>query len=130
MNSRHLNCDAVIKRVIDHLERTPGVPLDAETEKHLKACADCHSRAEIERRIRIGTGKLNCEEVIELLFDYLDQEISHPLSTHIERHLETCRDCFSRAEFEKRLRARVRESAEVQAPERLKLRIKSLIEKF
>jgi anti-sigma factor (TIGR02949 family) len=62
----------------------------------------------------MSVDKLSCEEVIEQLFTYLDGELTHDHAIAIDRHLERCRDCFSRAEFEKRLRARIRDSAKAR----------------
>ncbi len=73
---------------------------------------------------------LTCEEVLRLLFAYLDRELDAGTIAEIERHLETCRGCFSRAEFEKHLKARVRETRSAPAPEGLRERIRVLIEKF
>lgn len=130
MSRNRLDCNAVIKRVIEHFEHHPGVPLDAETKAHLQECRACHGRAELERRARVQAGGLSCEEVIEMLFAYLDREVGDELTDRIEQHLESCRDCFSRVEFEKRLRAKVRASGEVQAPARLHKRIKIMLDEF
>jgi anti-sigma factor (TIGR02949 family) len=73
---------------------------------------------------------IRCEEVVEHLFEYLDREIEHAKSAEIERHLERCRECFSRAEFERQLRAMVREAAEMSAPPRLRQRVKRLLDRF
>lgn len=73
---------------------------------------------------------ITCEEVIEQLFEYLDRELDSGLSDRINDHLKRCRDCFTRAEFEKRLRARVNEAAEVDAPEQLRRRIRRVIDEF
>ena len=73
---------------------------------------------------------ITCEEVIEQLFDFLDRELDSETSERIDAHLQRCRDCFSRAEFEKRLRARVHDAAETQAPETLHRRLKKLIDSF
>ena len=73
---------------------------------------------------------ITCEEVIEQLFAFLDRELDSETSERIDAHLQRCRDCFTRAEFEKRLRARVHESAEVQAPETLHRRIRKVIDDF
>lgn len=130
MSRNRLDCSDVIRRVIEHLEHRPNEPLDAETRAHLKECRACHGRAELERRARSQAGGLRCEEVIELLFAYLDHEVDDKLNERIEQHLESCRDCYSRAEFERRLRARVQASTEVQAPERLQKRIRRVLDKF
>jgi hypothetical protein len=44
--------------------------------------------------------------------------------------MERCRGCFSRAEFEKRLKARIMETGSSEAPEHLRQRVRSLIDKF
>ncbi len=73
---------------------------------------------------------IDCEEVIEQLFDFLDRELDEELSARIDAHLQRCRDCFSRAEFERRLRARVGEAVEREAPERLRRRLRALMDTF
>ncbi|WP_148252977.1 anti-sigma factor family protein [Aidingimonas lacisalsi] len=73
---------------------------------------------------------LTCEEVIEQLFDYLDQELDDQRQADIEQHLAKCRDCFSRAEFERRLRDRMEALTQVPAPHRLHRRIRSLLDQF
>jgi anti-sigma factor (TIGR02949 family) len=73
---------------------------------------------------------LGCEQVLEHLFEYLDRALDVQASADIERHLETCRGCFDRAEFERRLRERVGETATAEAPQRLRERVKTLIDRF
>ncbi len=73
---------------------------------------------------------LSCEEVLHHLFAYLDGELDAAAGENIERHLNACRGCFSRAEFERRLKARLAEAATVEAPERLRRRVRLLIERF
>ena len=73
---------------------------------------------------------LSCEQVLVHLFAYLDNALDAPTSAEIERHLEGCRGCFSRAEFERRLRERVAETGTVSAPDTLRARIKALTERF
>lgn len=76
------------------------------------------------------TAPLSCEEVIEKLLEYLDRELDPAAQLELERHLETCRGCFSRAEFERRLRARVAETADVRAPESLRRRVRALVARY
>jgi anti-sigma factor (TIGR02949 family) len=68
--------------------------------------------------------------VLKHLAAYLDREIDAEAAAAIERHLHECRGCFSRAEFERRLRALVRATGAAAAPERLRVRIKEIVEKF
>ena len=78
----------------------------------------------------MSSADITCEEVIEQLFDFLDRELDENLSTRIDYHLKRCQDCFTRAEFEKRLRARVSEATEAKAPDRLRRRIRRVIDTF
>ncbi|MBS9402808.1 zf-HC2 domain-containing protein [Halomonas sp. TRM85114] len=73
---------------------------------------------------------LDCEEVIERLFEYLDRELDERQIADIEHHLARCRDCFTRAQFETRLRARVSAAGTVTAPPRLHQRIRQLLDRF
>jgi anti-sigma factor (TIGR02949 family) len=74
--------------------------------------------------------RIGCEEVIEKLFEFIDRELDESARREVEQHLETCRGCFSRAEFERRLRARVAQAAEERAPERLRQRIRLLMDRY
>lgn len=74
--------------------------------------------------------QIECEEAIRKLLDYLDGEIGEPDRHQVARHLETCRACYSRAEFERRLRGLVAEAGEVPAPASLRRRVRGLMERF
>lgn len=74
--------------------------------------------------------RIPCEEVIEHIFAFLDEELDDETTERIEAHLQRCRDCFTRAEFEKHLRARVRDAAAAKAPDTLHRRIRDIIDSF
>lgn len=78
----------------------------------------------------MNAGKLTCEEVIEQLFAYLDGELDSGYSAEIEQHLARCRECFGRTEFERRLRSKVATAVAAQAPDRLRRRIKGLLDRY
>jgi anti-sigma factor (TIGR02949 family) len=73
---------------------------------------------------------LNCEQVLAHLMAYLDHEIDAEAAARIEHHLEACRGCFSRAEFERHLKEHVHAAGSRTAPESLRARIKQIIDKF
>jgi anti-sigma factor (TIGR02949 family) len=75
-------------------------------------------------------GELSCEEVMEQLFTYLDGELGEGAHIAIDRHLEACRACYSRIEFERRLKARLAETRRVSAPESLRERVRAMIARF
>jgi anti-sigma factor (TIGR02949 family) len=76
------------------------------------------------------TRKVSCEEVISKLLEYLDRDLDRTAEEEIARHIEHCRSCFSRAEFERRLRQKVAETGEVPAPESLRRRIRSIVDRY
>ena len=73
---------------------------------------------------------LTCEEVLEHLLAYVDQELDSEKKAEIDHHMKRCRGCYSRAEFEKHLKARIMETGSSEAPERVRRRVRLLIEKF
>ena len=74
--------------------------------------------------------KLSCEEVLSKLYTYLDNEIDAPDECDIDQHLRSCRECFSRVEFEKMLRKKVASAATAEIPEETRGRLESLIKRF
>src|SRR5260370_35492356 len=73
---------------------------------------------------------ITCEEVIAHVFEYLDGEIDAPRRSHIKRHLEGCRACYSRTEFETALRARVHQPAPPVTPGAMRRRPRPLLYRF
>jgi anti-sigma factor (TIGR02949 family) len=77
------------------------------------------------------TEKMSCEEVIAKLYEYLDQEVDSKTSKNIDHHIHGCRECFSRLEFEKKLRQRVSSSVdELETPDDIKNRLEALLKRF
>lgn len=73
---------------------------------------------------------IDCEEAIRRLAEYLDGELADREASEVERHLETCRSCWSRAEFERRLRARLADLRRDQVDPDFEGRIRSLLRRF
>jgi len=74
--------------------------------------------------------EIECDEAIRMVLVYLDNELEKPDQHALEAHIHKCRACYTRVEFEKRLKGMVQEAPEVVAPDNLKDRIKKLTEKF
>jgi anti-sigma factor (TIGR02949 family) len=72
----------------------------------------------------------SCEDALRVLAAHLDRELDAPASRQVERHLEICRSCYSRAEFEKRLKERVAELGQEPARPELADRVQTLIRTF
>ncbi|HEX9686513.1 MAG TPA: zf-HC2 domain-containing protein [Burkholderiales bacterium] len=73
---------------------------------------------------------VTCEDVLKDLLAYIDRETDANTAAEIERHLKECRGCFSRAEFERMLKAKLRAAGSRTAPGRLRARIRKLVDEF
>ena len=72
----------------------------------------------------------DCKAVLDGLFEFLDKEMDATAATEIKAHLELCRSCFDRTEFEKEIRQHFKDKTEHACPDVVKNRIKKLIENF
>jgi len=74
---------------------------------------------------------IGCLAAIEMFYAYLDGELEDPQTVAgFERHMEHCRSCFTRAEMEGLLNDRLRKLAEDRAPDRLRSRLRHLMDRF
>ena len=74
---------------------------------------------------------IGCLRAIEMFYAYFDGELDSPEQVaDFEHHLDHCRSCFSRAEFEGILSRRLRSAAEARAPDALRQRMRTLLERF
>ena len=76
------------------------------------------------------TKTIGCEEALKHLLAYLDQEIGGVKRRELERHLEICRTCFSRAEFEKQLKTQLQEAGRESVGASFEERIKTLLGRY
>ena len=74
--------------------------------------------------------QISCEEALQHLYEHLDHALTAADAKEVEHHLETCRACFSRVEFEKRLKERLAAIGREQAPEALQKRVRDLLRRF
>lgn len=70
---------------------------------------------------------IDCDEVMRQLFDFLDGEVDIAAQDEIHQHIEDCRSCFSRVEFERQLKSRVRGASKDTAPGSLQRRVADLM---
>ena len=73
---------------------------------------------------------IDCEQVVRLLLTYLDGEVTENERGDVDQHLALCRSCFSRAEFEKRLRLQLVELRQGDVPPEFEHHIKNLMSRF
>ena len=73
---------------------------------------------------------ITCDEALRLLATFVDGELHTGQQERVERHLEICRSCFSRAEFERRLKAEVGRLRRDEVPAAFEQRVRRLIGAF
>jgi anti-sigma factor (TIGR02949 family) len=72
----------------------------------------------------------SCTEALRLLAAHLDGELDDHKHAEMERHLDTCRSCYSRSEFEQRLKVIIAELAEEPVPPDVATRVRTLVSQF
>jgi anti-sigma factor (TIGR02949 family) len=74
--------------------------------------------------------QIDCEQALEQILEYVDHELGENERTALEHHLHTCKSCFSRMEFERRLKEKVGALREEAVSSRVSERIKGLLKGF
>ncbi len=71
----------------------------------------------------------DCLEAFDHLYAYLNGELNdqHKLAK-IEHHLAHCRSCFSRAQMERELNQRIKQSGKAETPASLQHRLRKLLD--
>jgi anti-sigma factor (TIGR02949 family) len=74
--------------------------------------------------------QIDCEQALKQILEYVDHELGEHDHTLMEQHLRTCKSCFSRMEFERRLKEKVGTLRESEVASPLSERIKGLLKRF
>jgi anti-sigma factor (TIGR02949 family) len=74
--------------------------------------------------------ELTCEQALHRLFEFLDHELDAAEREAMQLHLSTCRSCFSRVDFERRLKQKLRELRREEPLQEAGERMKRLLESF
>ena len=75
-------------------------------------------------------GGMTCEEAMRSLAEYLDNELAAGDEQSVRQHLELCRSCYSRAEFERRLKFELRKLGKDEVSAGFEQRIRRLLQSF
>jgi len=74
---------------------------------------------------------MTCQEAVRHLYPFLDRALDSRKSRAVQRHLDRCRSCCPKFEFERALKSLIREKAREEGiPIRLRERIEHLIRAF
>lgn len=73
-------------------------------------------------------GSLTCRQVVELLWEYIDAELTPEMATRIRTHLDACAKCYPHYEFQRAFVEFVRRHGTEVAPVSLRQKIFAAIE--
>ena len=73
---------------------------------------------------------ISCEEALRRLAEHLDGELEGVEHGELQQHLERCSSCYSRAEFERRLKGQLAALREPQVPTTFEARVRALMDRF
>lgn len=74
--------------------------------------------------------EIDCERALKQVFEYIDHELGDEEHEAMEHHLHTCQSCFSRTEFERRLKEKLGALRDEEAAPSVSRRIKDLLGSF
>ena len=67
--------------------------------------------------------KRECSEAVELLYHYIDGQLTEERRTLIQRHLDDCPPCLDAYDFEAELRVVIAHKCREHVPDHLRLRV-------
>ena len=75
---------------------------------------------------------MNCDQWFDRLYQILDGDLGdQAVWKDLQEHMKGCQPCWDRFEFEKRLKARLKDSCcKESCTETIRLRIKALFKKY
>jgi anti-sigma factor (TIGR02949 family) len=74
--------------------------------------------------------EIDCEQALRMIYQFIDHELGGSEREAMQRHLHTCKSCFSRAEFERRLKEKVGGLREKREVPEVCMRISRLLKTF
>jgi hypothetical protein len=74
--------------------------------------------------------QIDCEQSLKQILEYVDHELGDHEHSLMEQHLRICKSCYSRMEFERRLKAKMGALREDEVASPLGERIKGLLKSF
>jgi anti-sigma factor (TIGR02949 family) len=73
---------------------------------------------------------IDCEQALKQVYEYLDHELGGHDHKAMQQHLSICKSCFSRVEFEQKLKEKVQALRDEQPSDSASERIKQLLKGF
>ena len=70
---------------------------------------------------------INCEQALTRVFELIDHELRGEEREAMQHHIETCKSCFSRVEFERRLKIKLKALRDAETSAAARARIEKLL---
>jgi anti-sigma factor (TIGR02949 family) len=70
---------------------------------------------------------IDCEQALSRIFELIDHELKGTEREAMEQHLHTCKSCFSRVEFERRLKAKLKALHDEETSTAARVRLEKLL---
>lgn len=77
-----------------------------------------------------GINNISCEDALKRVFEYIDSHLDQVSQEEFENHIEKCRHCYDRVEFEKLLKSRISKLQPHLSSNKLHKRIDTLLSEF
>ena len=74
--------------------------------------------------------EIDCEQALKQIFEFIDHELVEGEREAMQHHLHTCKSCFSRFEFERRLKQKLGDLCENEVSSDASDRMKKLLKSF
>lgn len=73
---------------------------------------------------------LTCEDAIRLIATYIDRELDEHEAAQVHEHIGRCKSCYSRVEFEQKLKAQLATLRTAAVSDELSTRIRTLLHDY
>ena len=70
---------------------------------------------------------IECEQALTRIFELIDHELKGHEREVMQHHVDTCKSCFSRVEFERRLKGRLKTLRDAETNDSARKRIEKLL---
>lgn len=70
---------------------------------------------------------IDCEQALRRIFELIDHELKGHEREVMQQHVDTCKSCFSRVEFERRLKEKLKALREAETSAAARERIEKLL---
>jgi anti-sigma factor (TIGR02949 family) len=70
---------------------------------------------------------IDCEQALMHIFELIDHELKGEEREAMQHHIDTCKSCFSRVEFERRLKDKLKALRDADATAEARQRIEKLL---